>query len=61
MRDSLAGFRGTGTAAALAEDDYDRLPRSIQGMYSRQQWLWLSDEGKAGLVQRECEPEAFDE
>jgi hypothetical protein len=44
-----------------AADDYDKLPRCIQGMYTRQQWLWLSDGGKAGLIQRECEPEAFDE
>lgn len=47
--------------SADASDDYDNLPRCIQGMYTKQQWLWMSDKGKAGLIQRECEPEAFDE
>lgn len=61
MSDRLAGFRGPSGMSADASDDYDNLPRCIQGMYTKQQWLWMSDKGKAGLIQRECEPEAFDE
>jgi len=43
------------------EDDYDRLPFVIQSLYSRKEWLWLSDVEKANLCQTECEPESFDE
>jgi len=39
------------------EDDYDRLPDSIKMIYSRQEYMWLSDTEKNTLVQRECEPE----
>jgi hypothetical protein len=43
------------------QDDYEKLPASIQAIYSRKEWLWLSDAEKAGLVERECEPEVYDD
>ena len=39
------------------EDDYDRLPEAVRFSISRQDFLWLSDESKASLVQNECEPD----
>lgn len=42
---------------AAEEDDYDRLPEPIKLSYTRQEYLWLSDEEKAGLITLECEPE----
>lgn len=39
------------------EDDYDRLPEAVRFSISRQDFLWLSDESKARLVQNECEPD----
>lgn len=38
-------------------DDYKNLPACIQALYTRTQYLWLSDEEKAGLIQAETEPE----
>lgn len=38
-------------------DDYDSLPESVRQYYSREEYLWLSDEQKANLVQSETEPE----
>lgn len=38
-------------------DAYDALPESIKAVYSRKEWLWLSDAEKASLEQRETEPE----
>lgn len=38
-------------------DPYDELPESIKAVYSRREWLWLSDAEKGTLVQRETEPE----
>lgn len=38
-------------------DPYDELPEAIRQYYSRQQYLWLSDEQKANLIQTETEPE----
>lgn len=61
MTDRLAGFRGVSGAGVCSSDDYDQLPVPVKVLYTRQQWLWLSDGGKAGLIQRECEPEVFDE
>lgn len=38
-------------------DDYAKLPECVQQYYSREEFLWLSEEQKAGLIQAECEPE----
>lgn len=38
-------------------DDYACLPESIKSIYSRQEYLWLSEKQKADLIQQECEPE----
>lgn len=38
-------------------DDYACLPESIKSIYSRQEYLWLSEQQKADLIQQECEPE----
>ena len=42
---------------AQKEDDYDRLPEPIKQMCTRHEYLWMSDEQKAGLTDQECEPE----
>lgn len=50
----------TALADALSEsgqDEYDALPDPIKDIYSRQEYLWLSDEQKASLIDQECEPE----
>lgn len=50
----------TPLADALAEaghDEYDALPEPIKEIYSRKEYLWLTDEQKAGLIDQECEPE----
>ncbi len=44
-------------AVKSGHDDYDSLPKSIQGDYTVKEWLWLSDHEKATLQRRECEPE----
>jgi hypothetical protein len=46
--------------AVLSKDPYDQLPEPIKMLYTREQWLWLSDQEKATLVQRETECE-YDE
>lgn len=49
------------THPVLAEiaqpDNYDELPEALKGIYSRAEYLWLSDDRKATLVQRETEPD----
>ncbi len=40
-----------------SQDDYDRLPEPIKLSYTRAEYLWLSDEEKANLEQKECDPE----
>ncbi len=44
-------------AQVMARDAYDELPRPITDLYTRNQWLWLSDNEKATLIQRETECE----
>lgn len=39
-------------------DEYDRLPAGIQMVYTREQYLWLSDGEKQRLIETETEPEA---
>ena len=41
--------------------EYEALPESIKAMYSLEQYLWLSDDEKARLVQTETEPERFED
>lgn len=36
---------------------YADLPESIRATYPYDEWVWLSDEEKATLEQRETEPE----
>ena len=56
MSSLLDEIAGTGH-----EDAYDRLPASIKCMYTRPEWMWLSDKEKRDLVMNECQPEAFDD
>jgi len=42
-----------------SKDAYDKLPLSIQCMYARTEWLWLSDAEKADLVTNECMPDFY--
>lgn len=45
-----------GTAPS-GDPQYDALPRPIKDVYTLEQWLWLSDREKGGLIQTETEPE----
>lgn len=38
-------------------DGYEELPEPVKQYYTREQYLWLSDEEKAKLVRTETEPE----
>lgn len=38
-------------------DDYDELPEVVRQYYSRKEYLWLTDQQKADLIQLETEPE----
>lgn len=42
---------------ATPGDPYDELPLPIKMMYNRQEYMWLTDDQKSTLIQRECEPE----
>jgi hypothetical protein len=44
-------------SAGHENEAYKTLPLFIQNRYSEKEWLWLSDEEKARLVQTETEPE----
>lgn len=46
---------------AEVKDAYDLLPESIKCTYTREQWMWFSDQEKNNLVTTECEPEAFED
>ena len=41
----------------LGDDDYDQLPEPLKQVYSRREYLWLSDHEKSVCVRRECEPD----
>lgn len=41
--------------------EYEALPEAIKNLYTLEQYLWLSDDEKARLVQTETEPEAFED
>ncbi len=38
-------------------DDYDRLPMAIRQYYTRQEYLFLTDEQKTNLQRTETEPD----
>ena len=38
-------------------DDYEALPECIRQYYSRQEYLWLSDQQKQDLLRAETEPD----
>ena len=40
-----------------ANQPYDTIPECIRQYYSRDEYLWLSDDQKARLIEQECEPE----
>jgi hypothetical protein len=44
-------------AASSDEDPYDLLPICVRQYYSREAWLWLSDQQKTDLILHETEPE----
>lgn len=44
-------------AAILATDAYDTLPEPIKAVYSKSEFLWLSDQQKQHLIQTETEPD----
>lgn len=37
---------------------YEDLPECIKQYYTEKQYMWLSDDAKARLLERETEPEA---
>ena len=41
----------------LTNDDYEALPECIRQYYSRQEYLWLSDQQKQDLLRAETEPD----
>lgn len=44
-------------AASSDKDPYELLPICVRQYYSREAWLWLSDQQKNELIQTETEPE----
>ncbi|MER2511287.1 MAG: hypothetical protein ABTQ25_02505 [Nitrosomonas ureae] len=47
----------TDDASSNQTDPYDELPEAVQQYYSRDEYLWLSDNQKARLIESETEPE----
>lgn len=43
--------------AEARQDDYEQLPEPIKSTYSREEFMWMSDQQKNDLIQQECEPE----
>ena len=48
-------------AAEAGQDDYSQLPEPIRDVYSRREYLWLTDDQKKRLIQTETEPEVWNE
>lgn len=44
-------------ARRQATDPYEDLPEAIRQYYSRAEWLVLTDDQKANLIQTETEPD----
>ncbi len=40
-----------------ASDPYLSLPPAIRAVYNKAEYMWLSDDEKSTLLQRECDPE----
>jgi hypothetical protein len=40
-----------------AEDDYDRQPKCIQAIYTREQWKWTLRPEKDKLIATICQPD----
>lgn len=43
--------------STTASDPYEQLPEAVRQYYSRSEYLWLSDDQKAHLIENETEPE----
>ncbi len=56
--DKLDVFRDPTITERSTQQQYDDLPDGIKGSYSRTEYAWLSDQEKATLIERECEPDA---
>ena len=51
-------FSVMGSERSLSQSsEYERLPECLKSVYSEEQYLWLSDDDKRTLIQRETEPE----
>ncbi len=37
-------------------DPYLQLPEPIRAVYNRDEWMWLTDDQKANLIESECTP-----
>ena len=40
--------------------EYDNLPECVKQYYTLKQWLWLSSQQKADLLQENTEPDCYD-
>lgn len=47
----------TDASSETRSDDYEELPECIKALYTPKEYLWLSGEEKARLIQTETEPE----
>lgn len=47
----------TAGSSEIPSGPYDELPDPVRQYYSRQDYMWLTDEQKAHLIQTETEPE----
>ena len=47
----------TDECSTTASDPYEQLPEAVRQYYSRSEYLWLSDDQKAHLIENETEPE----
>lgn len=47
----------TDESSTTASDPYEQLPEAVRQYYSRSEYLWLSDDQKAHLIENETEPE----
>ena len=57
MADKMALFRDPTMSENAVKEMYDDLPVSIQAVYSRLEFAWLTDAEKANLLQHLTEPE----
>jgi hypothetical protein len=44
--------------SAPDQDQWEKVPECIKQYYTEEEWRWLSDAEKAGLIQNITEPEA---